>query len=150
MCTDFTDLNKCCLKDDFPLSRIDMVVDSVVGCETMTLLDCFSGYHQICLRKEDEEKTSFITPFGTYCYLRMSEGLKNVGPIFYRRRKVNLKYQIQRNVFAYIDGIVVASKKKTTQIDDLAETFANMHEVQLKLNLENVFLLCKRVKYWAI
>jgi hypothetical protein len=67
MCTDFTDLNKCCLKDASLLTRIDKVVDSAAGCETMTLLDCFLGYHQIWLRKEDKEKTSFITPFGTYC-----------------------------------------------------------------------------------
>jgi hypothetical protein len=66
MCTDFTDLNKCGLKDDFTLLRKDKVVDSTVGYETMTLLDYFSGYHQICLRKDNEEKTSFITPFGTY------------------------------------------------------------------------------------
>jgi hypothetical protein len=56
MCTDFTDLNKCCPKDDFPLSRIDKVVNSTTGCETMALLDYFSGYHQIWLHKEDEEK----------------------------------------------------------------------------------------------
>jgi hypothetical protein len=53
MCTYFTDLNKCCPKDNFPLSRIDKVVDSAVGCETLTLLDCFSEYHQIWLHKED-------------------------------------------------------------------------------------------------
>jgi hypothetical protein len=76
MCTDFTDLNKCCPKDDFPLLRIDKVVDSAAGSETIALLDCFSGYHQIWLRKEDEEKTTFITPFRTYCFLRMPEGLK--------------------------------------------------------------------------
>jgi hypothetical protein len=62
MCTYFTYLNKCCPKDDFHLSRIDKIVDSVAGCEIMALLDYFSGYHQICLRGEDEEKTSFITP----------------------------------------------------------------------------------------
>jgi hypothetical protein len=91
MCTDFTGLNKYCLKDDFPLTRIDKVVDSVVGCETMALLDCFLGYHQIWLCKEDEQKTSFITPFDTYCYLRMSEGLKNDGPTFNRMMKAILK-----------------------------------------------------------
>jgi hypothetical protein len=91
MCTDFTDLNKCYLKDDFPLSRIDKVVDSATRCETMTLLDCFSGYHQIWLRKEDEDKTRFITPFGTYCYLRMPEGLKNGDPMFGRMTRAILK-----------------------------------------------------------
>jgi hypothetical protein len=80
MCTDFTDLNKYCPKDDFPLARIDKIVDCAACWEMMTLLDCFSGYHQIWLRKEDEEKTSFITPFGMNCYLRMPEGLRNAGP----------------------------------------------------------------------
>jgi hypothetical protein len=112
MCTYFTDLNKCCPKDDFPLSRIEKVVDSTARCETMALLDCFSGYHQIWLRKEDEEKTSFITPFNTYCYLRMLEGLKNASPTFYRMTKAILKDQMQRNVFAYVDDIVVASRRK--------------------------------------
>jgi hypothetical protein len=45
MCTDFTDLHKCCLKDDFPLTRIDTVVDSAVVCEIMALLGYFLGYH---------------------------------------------------------------------------------------------------------
>jgi hypothetical protein len=56
MCTDFTNFNKFCPRDDFKLSRIGKVVDSAAGSEIMTLLDCFSGYHQIWLCKEDEEK----------------------------------------------------------------------------------------------
>jgi hypothetical protein len=94
MCTDFTDLNKCCSKDDFPLSRIDKIFNSVVASEMMAFLDYFSGYHQIWLHTEDEEKTSFITMFGTYCYLRMLEGLRNVGPTFCRMMKVALKDQV--------------------------------------------------------
>jgi hypothetical protein len=66
MCTNFTDLNKCCPEDDFPPARIDKIVDYVVGCEMMALLDNFLVYHEIWLRKEDGEKISFITPFGTY------------------------------------------------------------------------------------
>jgi hypothetical protein len=134
MCTDFTDLNKCCPKDNFPLSRIEKVVDSVVQCETLALLDCLLGYHQIWLRKEDEEKTSFITPFGTYCYLRIPEGLKNDGSIFYRMMKTILREQMERNVSAYVDDIVVVCRKKETQLQDLAETFTNMRREQLKLN----------------
>jgi hypothetical protein len=102
------------------------VVNSAAGCETMALLDYFSGYHQIWLRKEDEKKMSFITPFGTYYYLKMSECLKNVGPTFCKMMKAIFKDQMHRNVFTYVDDVVIASKKKTTQIDDLAETFANM------------------------
>jgi hypothetical protein len=81
MCIDFTDLNKACPKDEFPLPRIDALVDAAATSELMSLLDCYSGYHQIWM-KEDESKTSLITPSGTYCYLRMPEGLKNAGGSF--------------------------------------------------------------------
>jgi hypothetical protein len=134
MCTNFIDLNKYCSEDDFPLTRIDKMVDSAAGCETLALLDCFSGYHQIWLRKEVEEMISIITPFGTYCYLRMPEGLKNAGLMFCRMTKAILKEQTERNVFTYVDDIVVASRKKETQLQDLAETFTNMRRAQLKLN----------------
>jgi hypothetical protein len=82
LCMDFADLNKCCPKDDFPLAIIDQIVDSIASCEVMALLDYFLGYHQIWLRKEDKEKTSFITPFGKYCYMRMPEGSATQAPCF--------------------------------------------------------------------
>jgi ribosomal protein S4E len=56
MCVDFTDLNKACKKDDFPLKRVDKVVDDAANNEMLSLLDMFSGYHQIRVRREDEEK----------------------------------------------------------------------------------------------
>jgi hypothetical protein len=91
MCTNFIDLNKCCPKDDFSLTRIDKIVDSVADCKIMALLVCFLDYYQIWLRREDEEKTSFITLFDMYCYLRMPEGLRNASPTFYRMTKAVLK-----------------------------------------------------------
>jgi hypothetical protein len=120
-------LKKCCTKDD---------VDSAAGCEMMVLLDCSPDYHQFWLHKEDEEKTSFITPFGMYCYFRMPKCLCNTGSTFCRMMNAALKDQVGRNVVSYIDDIVVASKKKTFYISDLAETFANIGEAQLKLNPE--------------
>jgi hypothetical protein len=144
MCTEFTNLNKCCPKDDFPLTRIDKIVDSTVGCEMMALLNCFSGYHQIWLCKEDEEKTSFITPFDTFCYLRMPKGLHNAESTFCRMTKVALKDQVGRNVLSYVNDIVVASRKKETYISDLAEIFATMREASFKLNPEKcIFRITK-------
>jgi hypothetical protein len=137
MCIDFTNLNKCCHKDDFPLARIDQIVDSIAGYNIMALLDYFLGYHQIWLRIEDNEKTSFITQFGTYCYMRMSEGLHNVGPTFHRMTKAALKDQVSRNIFSYVNDIIVASKEKASYISDLTETFANMCKAKLKLILRN-------------
>lgn len=90
MCIDFTDLNKTCPNDDFPLPRIDQLVDSTSGCELLSFLDAYSGYHQINMCKEDEEKTSFITPYGTYCYVKMPFGLKNAGATFQKLIQKNL------------------------------------------------------------
>jgi hypothetical protein len=82
MCVDYTDLNKHCPKDPFGLPRIDQVVDSTAVCSVLSFLDCYSGYHQISLAKEDEEKTAFITPFGAFCYTSMPFGLKNAGATY--------------------------------------------------------------------
>ena len=109
MCIDFIELNKACPKDDFPLPRIDKIVDDAANSQLMSLLDCFSGYHQIWMRTEDEEKTSFITPFGTYCFVRMPEGLKNAGQSFSRMTSKVLEPQLKTNILAYVDDIVVIS-----------------------------------------
>jgi hypothetical protein len=136
MCTDFADLNMYCSKDDFPLAKIDQIIDLAASCDIMAQLDCFSGYHHISLCKEDEEKTSLITPFDTYYYMRMTEGLCNAGSTFCRMMKAALKDQVTRNVLSYVDDIVVASKKKESYISDLSKTFANMRKANLKLNPE--------------
>ena len=69
MCIDFTSLNKACPKDHFPLPRIDQLVDSTAACELLSFVDAYSGYHQISMAREVEEKTSFITPFAVFCYV---------------------------------------------------------------------------------
>jgi hypothetical protein len=66
----------------------------------------------------------------------MAEGLKNARPTFFRMMRAIPKNQLQRNVFMSVDDIVVASRRKAMQLDDLAETFTNMHNAQLKLSLE--------------
>jgi hypothetical protein len=137
MCIDFTSLNKACPKDNFPLPRIDKIVDSAAGCEVMSLLDCFSGYHQIYMKEEDKASTSFITPFGTYCFIRMLEGLKNAGSTFSRLTKTVLESQVGRNIFMYVDDIVIASKNKEDHLADLTETFVNMRDARLRLNPKN-------------
>jgi hypothetical protein len=129
-------LNKACKKDDFPLERVDKIVDDAANSEMLSLLDMFSGYHQIRVRKEDEEKTSFITPFGTFCFVRMPEGLKNAGCTFSRMIAIVLHPQIRRNILAYVDDIFVKSLQRKDHISDLAETFANLRVVNLKLNPE--------------
>ena len=77
MCVDYTDPNKACPKDPFPLPRIDQIVDSTSGCKTLCFLDAYSRYHQIMMKEYDQLATSFITPFGSFCYVTMPFGLKN-------------------------------------------------------------------------
>jgi hypothetical protein len=147
MCIDFTDLNKACPKNEFPLPRIDSLVDAAASLELMSLLDCYSGYHKIWMKKEDEPKTSFITPSGTYCYLQMPEGLKNAGGSFSRMTAKVLHSQIGRNVLNYVDDIIVKNTKQENHIADLQETFANFRQANLKLNLEKCVFGVKKGKF---
>jgi hypothetical protein len=140
MCIDFTDLNKACLKDEFPLPRIDSLMDAAATSDIMSLLDCYLGYHKIWMKKDDELKTSFITPNGTYCYLWMPEGLKNAGGSFRRMTAKVLHSQIGRNVLTYVDNIIVKSTKQENHVANLQETFANFRRAGLKLNPENASL----------
>jgi hypothetical protein len=116
MCIDFTNLNKASLKDKFSLPRIVSLVDATVTSEILSLLNCYLGYHQIGVKKEDEPKTSFITPNGTYWYLRILEGLKNVGGSFSKMTTKWLSSQIGRNVLTYAGDIIVRSIKKEGHI----------------------------------
>jgi hypothetical protein len=147
MCIDFTDLNKAYPNDEFPLPRIDSLVDAAASLELMSLLDCYSRYHQIWMKKEDELKTSFITPSGTYCYLQMPKGLKNAGGSFSRMTAKVLHSEIGRNVLTYVDDIIVKSTKQENHITDLQETFANFRQAGLKLNPEKCVFRVKKGKF---
>jgi hypothetical protein len=113
MCVDYTSLNKACLKDTFPLPRIYQVVDLIVGCEPFSFLDAYSGYNQIPLTEADQPATTSITPFGCFCYVKMSFGLKNTGATHQRCMQFCFKWQIGRNLDVYVDDIVVKSRQAT-------------------------------------
>jgi ribonuclease HI len=117
------------------LPRIDQVIDSTAGCDLLCFLDCYSGYHQIAIKEEDQEKTAFITPFGAYCYTTMSFGLKNAGATYQRAIQTCFKRQLNKNVEAYVDDVVVKTRNSDTLITDLEETFASLREYSWKLNL---------------
>ena len=91
LCIDFTDINRACPKDNFPLPTIDLIVDATVGHELLSFMDAFSGYNQISMDPDDQEKTSFVTAQGTYCYYVMLFGLKNAGATY--QRLVNRMFQ---------------------------------------------------------
>ena len=84
MCVDFTDLNKVCLKDSYPLPRIDTLVDSITRHQLLSFIDAFSGYNKIRMDKSDQEKTSFVISQGLFYYKVMPFGLKNAGATYQR------------------------------------------------------------------
>jgi hypothetical protein len=137
MCINFTAMNKHYPKDYFPLPRIDQIIDSTAGCEHLLFLDAYSGYNQIRLKVEDEDKTAFITPHGVNCYTMMPFGLKNAGATYQRCMQACLKEQIGRNVEVYVDDIIIKFAKADSLLNDLRETFANLDRYSIKLKSKN-------------
>jgi hypothetical protein len=127
-----TGLNKACPKVPYPLPRIDQIVDSTAGCETLSFLDAYSGYHQIKMKESDQLATSFITPFGMYCYITMPFGLRNAGATYQRCMNHVFGEHIGRTVEAYVDDIVV----KTRKASNLEVTFGCLRAKGIKLNPE--------------
>ena len=134
VCIDFTDLNKACPKDPFPLPRIDQLVDSASGHSRLSFLDAFQGYHQIPMNPADQEKTAFITPRGTYCYKVMPFGLKNAGTTYQRMVTKMFGHMIGKTVEVYIDDMLVKSLRVESHIADLLQVFEILRGSCLRLN----------------
>jgi len=84
MCVDYTDFNKACPKDTYPLPNIDRLVDGTSGHEMLSFLDAYLGYNQIRMYPADEEATTFMTERSNFCYRVMPFGLKNAGATYQR------------------------------------------------------------------
>nr|GEZ48225.1 reverse transcriptase domain-containing protein [Tanacetum cinerariifolium] len=134
MCVDFTDLNKACLQDCYPLPEIDWKVESLCGYHFKCFLDAYKGYHQIQLAAADEEKTAFHPGQEVYCYTKMPFGLKNAGTTYQRLMDKAFESQIGRNIEVYMDDLVVKSHTETEMVRDIEETFQTLHKINMKLN----------------
>ena len=134
VCVDFTDLNKACPKDPFPILKIDQLVNATVGHPRMSFLDAFQGYHQIPLATDDQEKTAFVTPVGNYHYKVMHFGLKNAGSIYQRMMTKMFESQLGKNVEVYIDDMVVKSKLVSEHLTDLSNIFEILKRHKLRLD----------------
>ena len=134
LCIDFTDINKACPKDSFPFLRIDLIVDATAGHELLSFMDAFPGYNNISMDPDDQEKTSFVTVQGTYCYWVMPFGLKNAGATY--QRLVNRMFQKQIGVTmeVYIDDMLVKSTTTELHIAHLSEALQILRNYNMKLN----------------
>ena len=147
VCVDFTDLNKACPKDFFPLPHIDMMVDATSGHQMLSFMDAFSGYNQIRMYPPDQEKTSFITDRGTYCYQVMPFGLKNAGATYQRLVNKMFENQIGKSMEVYVDDMLVKSQSKEEHISNLQEAFRILKQYNMKLNPEKCSFGVKSGKF---
>ncbi|KAL5557494.1 hypothetical protein UlMin_039730 [Ulmus minor] len=134
VCIDFTDLNKACPKDSFPLSHIDMMVDATAGHELLRFMDAFSGYNQILMHPEDQEKTSFVTERGIFCYKVMPFGLKNAGATYQRLVNKMFSDYLGKTMEVYIDDMLVKSLSAEQHLDHLRQAFEVLRKYNMKLN----------------
>nr|XP_023929215.1 uncharacterized protein LOC112040561 [Quercus suber] len=120
VCVNFTDLNKACPNDPFPIPRIDQLVDAIVGHPRISFLDAFQGYHQIPLALDDQEETAFVTPTENYHCKRMMTRM--------------FKPQLGKNIEVYIDNMVVKSKVVFEHVGNLRNIFEVLRKHKLRLN----------------
>jgi len=145
VCIDFRDLNLATPKDEYPMPVAEMLVDSTVGFEYLSMLDGYSGYNQIFIAEEDISKTAFRCPGGLGCYewLVMPFGLKNVGATFQRAMNSMFHDFIEDFMQVYIDDIVVKSSSEDRHLEHFRRSFERMSQYELKMNpLKCVFGVC--------
>ncbi|GKU96257.1 hypothetical protein SLEP1_g9509 [Rubroshorea leprosula] len=131
---DYTNLNDACPKDCHPMPNIDKLVEAASGNEKLSLLDAYSGYHQVRIAPKDEVKTSFYAGDEIYCYVMIPFGLKNAGATYQKMVTIVFRAQIGRKLEVYVDDIVVKSCRAEDHLIDLVETFNNLRRYNMKLN----------------
>lgn len=147
ICIDYRELNAITKADRYPLPRIDDLLHSAKATKFMSTLDLQSGYWQIGVEKNDQDKTAFVTPFGMYKFTRMPFGLRNAPATFQRlidRLKVSLNGLV---LFAYLDDIILCSLSFEEHIKELNRLFDRLREFNLKANIDKCSFACNEVKY---
>ena len=109
MCMDFTDVNKACPKNSYLFLRVDVLVYSTAQHQLLSFVDTFSSYNQIKMDEADQERTSFVTNQGLFCYKVMSFSLKNAGATYQRLMNKMFAHQIGKNVQVYVNDMLVKS-----------------------------------------
>lgn len=120
---DFINLNKASLKDNYPLPKMDQLIQMVLGAQRLSMIDGFLGYNQVNVDQAVREKTTFTIPWGTFMYARMPFGLSNVGETFHRAMDVAFIGQVNKFVVIYLDDITVFTKYDQKHLKHLTKVF---------------------------
>jgi hypothetical protein len=133
VCVDYRDINKACPKDNFPTPFVDQIVDDCAGNEIFSLMDGFSGYNQINIMPEDQHKTAFICPWGTFAYRKLPFSLKNVGAMFQRAMSYTF-HDIKHIVQPYLDDLSAYSLRRVDHPSHLRAFFVHCRFYRIRLN----------------
>lgn len=133
-CIDFRNINNITTKDNFPIPRIDIVLESLKGASLFTSLDLKSGYWQIPIAEKDKDKTAFSTEDGMYRFCRMPFGLCNAPATFQRLMQHILKPALNKFAMVYLDDIIIYSPNFEQHIVHLTEVFTLIRKSGLKLS----------------
>jgi hypothetical protein len=134
LCVDFRNLNRCSWKDNYPLPKMEHILQRVVGSSRMSMIDGFSGYNQVVVHPDDMEKTAFTTPWGTFMYAQMPFGLMNVGATFQRAMDIAFVGEKDKFVVIYLDDITVFSNSDEDHLRHLRQVFLKCRRYGLSLN----------------
>jgi hypothetical protein len=133
VCVDYRDINKSCPKDNFPTPFIDQIVDDCAGSEIFSLMDGFSRYNQINIVPEDQHKTAFICPWGTFAYQKLPFGLNNVGANFQCAMSYDF-HDIKHIIQPYLDDLPTHSMRRVDHPTHLRAIFVRCRFYHIRLN----------------
>ena len=134
LCVDLRNLNQVSLKDNYPLPKMDHILQRVVGASRISLLDGFSGFNQILVHLDDQDKTAFTTPWGTFKYVKMPFGLKNAGATFQRAMDIAFAKEIHDFLVVYLDDLTPFSKSDQEHLKHLRQIFIICRKYGISLN----------------
>jgi hypothetical protein len=134
MHVDFCALNRASVKDHFPLPNMEMILQQVAGSQMMSLLDDFSGYNQIKVKRTHRYKTTFTTRWGTFSYECMPFGLSNASATFQRAMQIYFDDLIGKIIQFYLDDLIVYSKNRLDHFGHLRKVLMQCRKFGISLN----------------
>ncbi|CAJ2652721.1 unnamed protein product [Trifolium pratense] len=147
MCVDYTDLNRACPKDAYPLPNIDKLVDNSSGFKLLSFMDAYSGYNQIKMAEIDKKKTAFMTESGNYYYNVMPFGLKNAGATYQRMMNKVFNNEIGDMLEVYMDDMIVKSEEEVDHTAHLKKVFDQARKYNMRFNPEKCTFGVKAGKF---
>jgi hypothetical protein len=147
MCVDYRPLNAVTIKNKYPLPRIDVLFDQLVGAKVFSKIDLRSGYHQIKIRASDIPKTAFSTRYGLYEFLVMSFGLTNAPAYFMYLMNWVFMPELDKFVVVFIDDILVYSKSEDEHTEHLHIVLQRLRDHRLYAKLSKCDFWLREIKF---